>query len=826
MGERLRLGGRILDLHAQTLSDAQGQPVAMRPQAFAVLALLARHAGEVVTKERLLDAVWPGLIVTDGSIAQAVSDVRAALGEAGHELIRTIARRGYLLVGAEPEPEPVLAAHAAPPALPAMVGELFGRGPELHALRVMLARHRLVTVFGAGGVGKTVVALAAAHDEVRRSPRAVGWVDLAPIADPALLPGTIARALDLPVNPLGDALPGLLRGLRSIEALVVLDNAEHLVDAVAVLARAMLDAAPGLRLLVTSQAALRLDAERLLRLSTLPFPQPGDPFEEAVVSPAVALFVDRARALDSRFELTPENAESIGRLCRRLDGLPLAIKLAASRVHMLGLSSLELHLDDRFQWLSQASRDVPDRQRTLLAALHWSYGLLSSAEQRRFRLLGCFVGGFGPEMAAAMVQDEPRSADIAGLVERSLVTIEPGDPPRYRLLESQRAFALRELERLGEADQAKRHHAHAVERVMFDAAEVFWSTPDLRWMARWAVEVDNLRAAMKWSEANDPALCASMVGSATGLYRLLDLGHELRRQADAVDVDAVERAGPAMAARFWLARAYLRSTQSAGDTFDCAVRAEQLARAAGDGRYLYMALCQKGLSTHVSHDEALALLVETAQLESPQWPARLRSQRWMAAFSMHNMAGQWREALAAAESGFALVVEAGAVLPQTLFANWIVVALLGLGEAPAAEARSREVEACVMRAPMGLTIPFMGTCARVALANGDVGLARQRLARMIELSRKLEWLHFDVFADLYLGLALAEGCLEEAARLLGFAEVATQRAWRVKRSRRSREAARARLEQALGAERLAQLCDEGTQLGAEAVSALLMPPLH
>lgn len=726
----------------------------------------------------------------------------------------------FVFVAAGPGDDAYTAASAALPLAP---GPLFGRGPELQALRALMAQHRLVTVLGAGGIGKTSFALAAAHAHVAVDRGCAAWVELAGLTDPAWLAATLARALGLTVSQSDDPLPALLSALRPITAWVVLDNAEHLVDAVARLAQAVLGAAPGLRLLVTSQAALHLDGERLFRLASLDVPATDDALASAAQASAVALFVDRARALDHRFELTQQNLGAVVRLCRRLDGLPLAIRLAAGRVHLLGLSGLESHLDDRLQWLASESRDAPTRQQTLLAALDWSYGLLSASEQQLFRRLGVFVGGFTLELAVAVGSgaDTDRwavTAELDGLVERSLVSIDPGEPPRYRLLESQREHALRELTRRGELHAAQQQHARALERELLRADQDLWtSMPDARWLALWAPELDNTRAAMAWSAQHDRALFVSLAACAHRLFRLLDQGHELRWRTAAVDVDAIEGLDAGAATRYWLARSYLESGVSGAGVHDFAARAEHIARAGGDRLNLYKALSQRAASSLVVGDEAETMLAEIVALESADWPPRLHCQRWLAEFVVHNLHARWPQALHAAETGYSLAIEGGSTGLTAVFGNWTVVARLGAGDVDGALQCSRAIRHRIVPGPAITAIPFLGTCSRILLKQGELAATRRQLATMFDLSRSIAWANFEVFGDLYLGLALAEHRLGAAARLLGYASAATARAWGVPRSTRTRDDARALLASAIGPERMVRLCAEGATLDPESV---------
>ena len=452
--------GRITVHPAQRQLRVDGKLVPLGARAFDLLLALASRRDRVVSKAELLDLAWPGLVVEENNLSVQISTLRKALG---NDSIATVTGRGYrftLLPGKpaasirpDPADRPVQASRPAP--LRANSVRLFGREPELGLLRQTLLEHRLVTVLGAGGIGKTVFARAAAQAHADCRSDAVAWVDLEPITDAALLPATLARALGLPISHGDDPLGGLLAALRPLDCLLVLDNAEHLVDAISSIVATILDGAPSVRLLVTSQAPLHLESERLFRLKPLDVPNADEPLAQARLAAAVALFEDRAIAVDRDFALTEDNVGTVIRICRRLDGLPLAIRLAAGRARVLGLSALEPRLDERLAWLTSEDRDSPSRQRTLLAALQWSYGLLSAAEQRLYRQLGTFVGGFTLELATATAR-EPDLDDgrivalLDGLVERSLVEREPGDPPRFRMLESQRALALQELAKWSE----------------------------------------------------------------------------------------------------------------------------------------------------------------------------------------------------------------------------------------------------------------------------------------------------------------------------------------------------------------------------------------
>ena len=821
----LVVAGRIVDVDAGVLRSVDGAPVGLRPQAWAVLSLLARRAGSVVTKTELFDAVWPGLAVTDASLTRAVSDVRAAFGAEGHRVIKTAARRGYLLVA-----PPVVAPDGRLPlalSLPAAPGPLFGRSAELEAVRTMLAAHRLVTLTGAGGIGKTSVAVTAARSHASEALQAAAWVDLSQLADPSLLVATIARALGLPVAQGGEQLPGLLAALAPLTVLLVLDNAEHLVASVSRLTRAMLDAAPGLRLMVTSQAALRIDGEQVFGLTALAVPATGVlSVAEAASYGAVALFVDQARALDRHFALTPANLPQVIELCRRLDGLPLAIRLAAARLPLLGLGGVVSRLDERLDLLAASKRDASTRQQTLLATLDWSHGLLAAQQQALFKRLGVFVGGFSLDLAIALARCE--NIDEWALIERlnvlvehNLVNVDRTEPPRYRLLETQREYAVRLLRQDAAMAEARQDHALAVDATMRSAFDEIWRTTDAQWLPRWALELDNVRAALDWCAAHDATLFASLVGSSVGLFRLLDLAYELRHRAAAVSPELLATVAPDVAARYWLARTYLDAGVSSQAMHDHAVFAERAARTARDPSDLYIALCHRVASSLLAPRDASTLMAEIVALERDTWAPRLRACRRLAEWVLHSTCHDWPQALQAAEAGYALETQAGGSLIRGIFANAVLVALMSQGAVREAARRAVDLQH-VLLGPAASAIPFLGTSARCSLLAGDIAGARRQLAQLFSMCRAVEWMYFDFFGNVYLRLAHVEGRMDDAALLLGFARVAMERSWSAARFPKPSEQAMATLVQAIPQPRLSELLAEGANLSREAVCELTL----
>src|SRR5271156_5553973 len=455
----------------------EGRLLDLGGRAFDVLMALIEAAGAVVSKDALMNRVWPDRIVEENNLQAQISALRRAFG-ADRDLIRTIAGRGYQFTGeirsvsATPNAEasagmaqPTSTLSSPPTHLPEPVSELIGRDVELDDILELSASHRLVTLGGAGGIGKTRLGFEVARHLLPRFANGIWAIELAPLSDPQLVPVTVATALGLELAS-GTASPiTVANALRSKRLMLVLDNCEHVVDAAARMAESLLRVNPEARVIATSREPLRAEGEWVYPVPPLAVPEGSHDDEAPLRYGAVRLFVERARAAAPSFAPDARVAAAIAEICRRLDGIPLAIELAAARASALGIEGLAARLDDRFRLLAGGHRTALPRHQTLRATLDWSYELLTEPERVVLRRLSIFAGGFTMRAFRAIAIDgEILELDVddcaANLVTKSLVTADTGGAAvRYRLLETTRAYALEKLTEGGEFDATARRHA-------------------------------------------------------------------------------------------------------------------------------------------------------------------------------------------------------------------------------------------------------------------------------------------------------------------------------------------------------------------------------
>ncbi len=449
----------------------------------------------------------------------------AALYEAKQAGRNRVVAQGYV----SEAPSTVGVGNVPPSNLPIALSRLVGRRAEIVDVRDLLEQSRLVTVMGFGGTGKTRVALQAASELVERYPDGVWLVDLATLTDGTLVAATIGGVFGATIPTDGTALDALVHALHAKRALLVVDNCEHLIAAAAAALAALLRGCPALSILTTSREPLDLGGETIYRLPLLSLPaRPADlAAEEAIRADAVALFVERARAANRRFALTDENAPLVAELVHRLDGIALAIELAAARLGAIGLEALSERLDERFRILTGGDRAALPRQQTMRATIDWSHDLLTEGEQALFRRLSVFAGSFSSDAVAAVCSDDEivPAGDtfdaLIGLVRKSLVVAETeGGDDRYLLLESMRHYARERLVQAAEYDVlADRQAAYALQlAIELDAR--YQTTPSRAWYAAAEQHVPNFRAALDWTlgTRTDVVCGARLVGALASLF--------------------------------------------------------------------------------------------------------------------------------------------------------------------------------------------------------------------------------------------------------------------------------------------------------------------
>ncbi|MBF6034282.1 helix-turn-helix transcriptional regulator [Pseudomonas sp. P155] len=487
------------------------QPLRLGRRAMDILLILLAHAGEVVSKQQLMAGVWPDSVVEDINLRVHMAALRKALGDgqAGQRYIITVAQRGYSFVAPvlpqSMEERPVGDAGGRHN-LPLRRTRMLGRQALVDSLMTQLPRQRCITLVGPGGIGKTTVALRVAEQLIGHYRDGIRLVDLAPLNDPRLICSHLAALLDLAL-PEGDPLAALVNGLQQRQMLLLLDNCEHLIDAVAMLSESILRGAPKVHILATSRESLRAEGEFVQRLDSLEYPLMSATLnrQQALDYSALQLFIERATAAQESFELSDTQLPQAIEICHRLDGIPLALELAAAQVAELGLEGLLSQLQGRLPPLAAGNQSSLERHLTLRATLDWSFNLLDRCEQTCLRRLSVFCGGFTLESAAAVIvgqQIDPGvvCVSITQLVAKSLLSVEVGDEEVfYRLLDTTRRYALEKLEHAAECEETRERHAERCLALMQQAQSDWEMTPTALWIERYARGLEDLRAALDWS---------------------------------------------------------------------------------------------------------------------------------------------------------------------------------------------------------------------------------------------------------------------------------------------------------------------------------------
>ena len=463
-----------------------------------------------------------GQILTSAATRELIGDRlhHIRFRDLGEHHLRGLTRteRMYQVAGGDLDVDfPPLLTESTPTNLPADVKSLVGRDHELVDLSAALDESRLLTVTGAGGVGKTTLAIEAARRRSTAHPGGVWMFELAALGDGRRIATEMLGAMRRPASADQDAGDVLIEALAPQRALLLIDNCEHLLDDVADLVSRILKRAPNVKVLATSREPLGVGGERVWTIPTMTIP--ALPTVEAVsASDAGALFVARAGDSNAAFDLTADSAPTVADICARLDGLPLAIELAAARLRSMSLSEVHRLLDNRFQLLRGGDRDEVAHHRTLQDTITWSYDLLEPGDQELFRSLSTFAGGFDLEAAAALTRSDLDVVDgLDHLVSQSLLMAERGESTRYRMLESIRQFAVDRLVEAGESEAAARAHLDWILALVKEGARRLEGRDQVVWQRRFRVEIDNIRKALTWAEENDP-ISGSIIAAALSRF--------------------------------------------------------------------------------------------------------------------------------------------------------------------------------------------------------------------------------------------------------------------------------------------------------------------
>ena len=717
-GQVYRFGEAELDVSARELR-IKGKRATLGPRGVALLRMLIDLRRGAVSKHELLDTVWRGVIVEENNLQVQISTLRKLLGP---QAIATIPGRGYRFmlpvegardeyVEAQPRPSghPSEAPlHPASGNAPVRPPELYGRREDCAAVQALLERHPLVSIVGAAGIGKTQLGLAVACALAAKAPDGVWVVEFAPVNDPSILVQTIAQSMKLTLPGMREPVEELSMALRDRHALLLVDNCEHLVEEIgAVLARLLGDSS-SLRILTTTQESLRLPNEQIYRLTPLSVPMNAQLADDAMAYGAVRLFVERVRALRPQFSLDASNLPAVVEICRRLDGLPLAIELAAARVPVLGVIGVEERLGERFRVLTGGSRFAPKRHQTLRAALDWSHALLDADERAVYRRLGVFVGSFSLEAAQALAATDTMDEwavleHLSSLVEKSLVVAEGEPRPRYRMLESTREHALEQLASSEETDAWIARHAEVTCQSLRRAI-------DQRRPEVILAEMPNVRSAYEWAfgEGRNAAAAVALATLPSMVIAVEGAVQEARRRLLEVEDLVNDEMPPSLVAQYWqwYGRIGLGGRLPSSHCIEALLRAEKLFETIGKSRHVHA--CRRHVAEAMLDAGDLAgaanALERAKAMEDASWPVadsmrRLRVEGlWLA------KAGRPEEALQSAWRALEHAQEAAIDRYHLVLLDDIARFHLEAGNAHEAADRYRALAESARLAHAGLTL--------------------------------------------------------------------------------------------------------------------------
>jgi predicted ATPase/DNA-binding winged helix-turn-helix (wHTH) protein len=836
VGTTYEIGPFRLDPAVGVLTQ-DGVPQPLGARGVAVLAVLVERANQYVSKAAMIDAVWPGLVVEESNLAVQVSAIRRVLAQAsgGDRWIETLARRGYRFVGPvtearTPKRERLSAERSN---LPEPLTSFVGRERELVEIKRLLSDSRLLTLVGAGGIGKTRLALQAAAEVVDAYRDGVRFVDFAALRDGALVATTIAQALGV-LETAGSALVASLAGhLRRRQLLLLLDNCEHVRSDCTALSAALLQAASGLTIVATSREPLQMAGERIYALSPLSLPQADADAAAIDRSEAVQLFVERAGRQQHGFTLTPARAPVVAELCRHLDGIPLALELAAARVRSLSVEQILARIGDRFRLLATGAAAAVPRHQTLRATLDWSFDLLAEDERTVLRRIAVFAGGFTLDAAAAVAADAALDGYaivdvLARLVARSLICTDTSKSGvRYQLLETMRAYALERLAEAGEAEPFARAHARHVRDVFERAAADWWRCSDAEWDRRYWPELDNVRAALSWAlgSGGDAEIGIALAAAAGPLWTELALIREGRRWIDAAAARITPDTPEADLARLWRAQGVLLEA-APPQALPACERAVALYRRLADAQELGLALMQLAATfTYAGQFEpAAAHFAEALPLLERGASPKALGTFFLHYGAMQTLRGEPAAACAHYEKALSLFRRAGAERLALLALMYVADMTWTTSDLAAALAAFRETVTLARRSPLRRL--ELGYCltnlAGVHLERGEqeeaLASAREGIPLLCEDGQL--WL----LADHVALLAARAGQTVAAAQLAGYADAshAAKAAARQANEARARKRLRGLLMKRLSADDLARYLAEGASLDEDGAGTLAL----
>lgn len=812
-----------------------GNATALGRRAVAVLGALVEHANQYVPKAHLLEAAWPDTVVEEGNLPVQIAAIRRVLAaDGGEDWIETLPRRGYRFVG----PVKILTngwpttSSIARSNLPMALTSFIGRERELVEIKRLLPIKHLVTIQGAGGIGKTRLALQVAAEVIDAYRDGVWMTELGSLRDAALVSTTVAQVLGLPEKSSASSIETLCAFLTSRQLLLVLDNCEHLVDACAGFVESVLRMSKDVTIIATSREPLRLPGEQSYLLQPLSLPKLTS---HATIrnSEAVQFFVERVQQHLPGFDLTADRAGIVGEICIHLDGIPLALELAAARTRSLSVEQVNTRLAHRFRLLTGGSRTALPRQQTLRATLDWSYDLLAEDERVVLRRLSVFPGTFTVEAASAVASgeriDEHAVVDLVSqLVSRSLVMADTSVAgTRYRLLETVRAYALEKLAETGEDDGCSRRHARFF-RDMFERESEDWQRmPDPVWRATYQSELANVRAALDWAlgSGGETAIAIDLAGASGPLWTTLGLFIEGVQRLEAAMARIASDTPRLTEARLWLWLGKLLD-ETPARARPALERAVELYRKSSDSVGLGLSLMRLGrvLAHMGSFEQSEAMLTESRPLLEQAGPNALSLCHFNSGF-LKNLTGDPVAARVHYERALELDRQQRNELGVLANLGNLANAKWGIGDLDSAAESLRELTLLIRSSTAG-TRRLLG----FALMNlAELLVEKKDLDTSLALAREgLPLVKADgsawIFSDYGALRAGSEGKLAKAALLAGYADYAhaSNGGTRSLVTARARSRLRALLREKLSAVEFDRLLAEGAKLNEDEACRLAL----